>query len=491
MKQTVKTESSYFACATPPGIGGISVIRVAGAGAIELVDRVFTPIRSVAGIVDRAVFSLKTMPGYTAVYGRFMDPKTGERIDDVVCVKYSAPHSYTGEDIVEISCHGGFAVRQEIFRVLSENGGRPAEPGEFTRTAFLNGKIDLSQAEAVMDVISAGSEMALRAASHQLAGAMKDEIRQISRALYECFARLESVVEFPEEGVVEDVAFPPTFLAEADAIIHRIEKILQTFFRGRILREGMTIVLAGLPNSGKSSLLNRLAGYDRAIVNPQAGTTRDTIEVLLSIEKIPVRVIDTAGLRDDSTDEIERLGIARSREALAQSDQILWLIDTDKRDFLPDSDLSRLLPTASDKMILLIPKADILSDSQHENMTNELSSFLKNTKAASRPRVLRRYSSKTDEGLEELISFIKTHVDQFGSTAQDELVLTNERQATSIRKAHSFIEQVSEGARQGFLSPDMACALLRAAADALGEVTGDTVSDTLVQEIFSRFCIGK
>ena len=471
----------YFACSTPAGSGGISVIRVAGDGAAALVDKMFAIVRSGDG-----ADSVEKMGGYTAAFGRLCDPVTAAVIDDVVCTRFRAPHSYTGEDCVEVSCHGGHTVRQEILRLLAANGGRVAEPGEFTKRAFLNGKMDLSQAEAVMDVISAQSELALSAAQQQLAGGVCKEVRRLSALLYELFASLELIVEFPEH---EDGGAENPILVGLRGCLVELDRLSVSFARGRILHDGMSLVLAGVPNSGKSSLLNRLAGYDRAIVTSRAGTTRDTLEVVVSLGGIPVRVIDTAGIRD-AQDEVERIGVDRAKDAVRESDILLWLLDEDGADLLPDSSFAQLLAERAGKkpMGLILSKSDVLSEEKRTALLAALSDFLEQRAVADKVFVIPFFSSKTGEGLEILEEQVLRAYEKYGRDS--EVLLTNARHAQSVNKALGYVRETVEIMECGY-APDMACALLRAAMDALGEITGDTVSEELVNQIFSRFCIGK
>ena len=482
----------FCAPATPPGVGGISVIRMSGRYAIAVADRIFCVLRA----SDSAVKSVADMPGYTMSFGRIFEPGSNRIIDEAVLSVFRAPHSYTGEDMVEISCHGGTAVRQEVLRVLCENGARPADPGEFTKVAFLSGKIDLTQAEAVMDIISAESAEALRVSEIQLLGALKNEIRAISEKLYDIFAQLEMLVEFEEED--EAITRNQAELRLRD-YLDRLSTLEDSYAKGRLLSEKMTVVLAGVPNSGKSSLLNRLAGYDRAIVTPIAGTTRDTLEVSTSIRGVPVRLIDTAGLRETS-DEIERLGISRAYDAAKEADLLLWLVssaDCATDDGEPEwiqSHFSQFEEVANiigdRRLAILISKSDLVNEQQAERMLDSIVSAIQSGGLGEKIRFSGVVSAYTQEGIHIIVDAVKDIYDSTGMTGQSELLLMNNRHFEQIRKAKDKVNQAIISLSDQ-TPTEVSCSLIRLAMDDLGEITGDSVSDTLVDTIFSRFCIGK
>ena len=480
----MSSDCPYCACATPPGVSGLAVIRMAGTGSAEVLDHVFHIFRS----ADDSL-SVKDMRGYTAAFGTIYDPISDHVIDEVICTRFTAPHSYTGEDCVEISCHGGSAVRQEILRVLLANGARSAEPGEFTRAAFLAGKIDLSQAEAVMDVIAADSKLALEAAERQLAGSLKQSVRDISRALYISFAALEMIVEFPEhEDSPENTQ---SIITDLSLQLASLSGIAASFSQGRILREGMTVVLCGVPNSGKSSLLNRLAGYDRAIVTASPGTTRDTLEVFSSIEGIPVRLIDTAGLRD-AKDEIEKLGISRAYAAVKEADLLLWLCSPEGNDLEEGSELFSALSDSGlqSDIGILVSKADLFDKELSDDFMNTIKEQIRTWGFFVQIRFFLVFSSETGEGIELLGKEIRHLYDEKGQGQMSQVLLTNSRHFEKITIAADTLSETVAVLKRG-QSADLACSLLRSTMDALGEITGDSVNEELVHTIFSRFCIGK
>lgn len=478
------SERPYCACATPPGIGGIAVIRMSGKQSAQVADRVFFVIRTCSDTVK----TVESMEGYTTAFGHIKDPVSGRIIDEAVLTFFRSPHSYTGEDLIEISCHGGSAVRQEILRVLIENGARAAVPGEFTKSAFLAGKIDLTQAESVMDVISSESSLALASAGLQLLGALKQEIRSISDALYQAFAALEMIVEFPEHD-----DSPENTRAAADEIKHQIERLeslATTYSQGKILREKMTVVLCGIPNSGKSSLLNRLAGYDRAIVTAIPGTTRDTLEVITSVEGIPVRLIDTAGLRE-TMDEIEKIGVSRAYDAVREADLLLWLISPEEDAGEDLSFLSAAAKRLGDQKIgILVSKSDLISEKTATEFRDLVLAKITAEGLLEKIRFSMSFSSETGEGIRTIGHQIKSIYDELGQGRDSELLITNARHYTHVLSAAARLKQAESVLMNGEPS-EIACSLIRMAMDELGEITGDCVSETLVETIFSRFCIGK
>ncbi|NCA98934.1 MAG: tRNA uridine-5-carboxymethylaminomethyl(34) synthesis GTPase MnmE, partial [Clostridia bacterium] len=314
----VQLNDTIAASATPPGTSGVALIRLSGPASKAVAAAIFRPQSARFPAAD-------AMAGYTCAPGWIVDPLASDQapVDQVVLTHFAAPHSFTGEDVYEITCHGGTAVRQAILELLYSLGVQPAGPGEFTRRAFLNGKLDLAQAEAVMDLIASTAGKRARAAARQLQGHLSREIQSVREDLYALLAQLELVLEYPEH---EESSHSQAGLVArlSDAIAH-VATLAASFRQGRLLSEGFTVVIVGRPNAGKSSLLNALAGYDRAIVTPVAGTTRDTVEQLVDIGGIPVRLIDTAGLRDTS-DLVERIGVDRARSAILEADLVLWLI---------------------------------------------------------------------------------------------------------------------------------------------------------------------
>lgn len=477
-------EKPYCACATPPGTSGIAVIRMAGEGSASIMDRVFR-IRRAANDAKMVT----EMDGYTIAYGVLMDPSTQTIVDEVMVTRFCAPHSYTGEESVEISCHGGMTVRQEILRVLQENGARMAGPGEFTKNAFLAGKLDLSQAEAVMDVISADSDLALRAAQSQLQGSLRNEIGNISESLYSALAVMEMWIDEPDD---EDAK--RALLANTETILNarlRVSKLIDTYRQGRILRERMRVVICGVPNSGKSSLLNCLSGYDRAIVTDTPGTTRDTLEVQTNISGVPVTLIDTAGIRD-TEDRIEAMGVVRANDAMEEADLVFWLVYPDEQEIEEQEIMIEKLMQLRDsvKIGLLISKSDIVDAQEAQQTASEIESRIASKNGARKLDFVGRISASNGEGIAEMENFIRQTYEEMGSGTAQGMLLTNQRHFEKLRAASEKLDEAVALLRAGE-SLEAPSLVLRTALEDLGEITGDSVSDKLVDTIFSRFCVGK
>ena len=477
-------DKPYCACATPPGVSGIAVIRMSGEGSAAVADKVFH-IRRANGDVR----TVSDMPGYTVAYGMLFDPSSEKTVDEVMVTRFCAPHSYTGEESVEISCHGGLTVRQEILRVLLENGARMAEPGEFTKKAFLAGKIDLSQAEAVMDVIAADSELALRAAQSQLSGSLSEKIRQVCDQLYEAMAVFEMWIDEPDD---EDAKIALTKNTEKlISARERMAALLDSYRQGRILSERMKIVICGIPNSGKSSLLNCLSGYDRAIVTDVPGTTRDTLEVQTTMGGIPVKIIDTAGIRK-TEDVVEAIGVDRASGAILEADIVLWLVSWEEQDRTSEEDMiAQVMSLPSDTKIgLLISKSDTADEKEIEEKRESILSKIREREDLREPDLVASISSRNGDGIEKVEEYVKKTYESLGSSMAQGVLLTNQRHFERLRSALEKLDQCISSCKMGE-SLEAPSLILRTALEDLGEITGDSVSDTLVDMIFSRFCVGK
>ncbi|MHB8961608.1 MAG: tRNA uridine-5-carboxymethylaminomethyl(34) synthesis GTPase MnmE [Saccharofermentanales bacterium] len=466
---------AYAAAATPPGVSGIAVVRMSGRSAIEIADEVF-----VAEYPSGRTVS--AMDGYTCAYGRMIDPHSGETIDQSVITKFVAPHSYTGEDTVEISCHGGTAVKEEILRVLYATGARPADPGEFTRTAFLNGKLDLAQAEAVMDLISSTARKAGAEAVKQLQGRLSSRLDGLAARLYQTLSSVELILEFPEHEETPEAT--GMLLSGIGQVRADVDSLIRSFGKGRILREGFKVVIAGKPNAGKSSMMNTLSGYDRAIVTDTPGTTRDTIEEPVDIDGLPVRLVDTAGLRS-AEDKIEQMGIDRAKTAIKDADLVLWVFDEEAEDpgrfAETDEDFQYIMSEKRDyEIAFIVSKSDIKPSDKG----------LQALKAYFPAIPVFSFSAVTEEGLEDVRQLIIGIYEKHGSASSDEVIITNGRHVHSLGKARSSLDMAIDGLSAG-LPLDIIAGALRGAAESLAEITGDEVSDRIVSEIFSRFCIGK
>jgi tRNA modification GTPase len=438
------------AISTAFGEGAIAVLRLSGPRAIEIADTVF-----------RGKGALRDATVRAAQFGALYDD--GQKLDDVLATVFRAPASYTGEDIVEIGCHGGVLVTRRVLEALLRNGARAAEPGEFTQRAFLNGKMDLTQAEAVMDLISAQTDLALRAANEQLEGRLGDRIRDLRAALLELLAHVEAYIDFPDEDI--DPETGAALRGRIDQARTDVQKLLDTAAQGRVLREGVRTVIYGAPNVGKSSVLNRLLGYERAIVSARPGTTRDVIEEVINLRGIPLRLIDTAGVRE-STDEVEREGIERTRRALDRADLVLQVADAHEP---KDSGTGF---SDSSRTVAVLNKIDLGEDKSWSG-----------TEAV-------RVSCKTGDGFESLADEIEVRVFGGGAAHRDWTVAINARHQSCLERAQGFLQAARDAFDQK-LSAEFIAEELRAALDAIGEVAGKADIEELLDVIFGRFCIGK
>jgi tRNA modification GTPase len=447
------------AVATPPGEGGIGIVRVSGPDSIPIVERIFHGKKPLSHGRNREM-----------QYG-FIKDGEGQPIDEVLAVVMRAPRSYTREDVVEIHCHGGMAPLGRILELVLMGGARLAEPGEFTKRAFLRGRLDLSQAEAVMDVIRAQSDRGLQLAMEQLRGALGRRVAALRQDLLGALAELEARLDFPEEDI------PPEDRGATCEIINRckmaIEELLAGFKGGRALREGVRTVILGRPNVGKSTLLNTLLGEERAIVTPIPGTTRDVIEEVVIIRGVPVRLVDTAGIRK-GLDEVERLGVERARQQAARADLILLVIDGSVP--LEEGDLRLMGELGGRQAIVLINKGDLPQKT-----------FPEDVKAYLPEAPVLKVSLKDGWGLDELK---QTIYDEAVGQSLEGVMVASLRHAEALEEALGAVRAAGEAAVAG-LSDELICIDLRAALAALGKITGESVDGDLLDEIFSRFCLGK
>jgi tRNA modification GTPase len=437
------------AISTPIGEGAIAIIRLSGAAALPVLVRVFRSTTSPLNFEPRHVF-----------FGQIHD--AGGKIDEVLATYFRGPASYTGEDVVEISCHGGVLVTRRILDLLLRAGARSANPGEFTQRAFLNGKMDLTQAEAVMDLIRAQTELALRAANEQLAGHLGREVSYIRESLLTVLAHVEAHIDFPDEEID-----PDTGRVLRERILNqekRLDRLLATADQGRVLRHGLRTVIYGAPNVGKSSLLNLLLGYDRAIVTDIPGTTRDTIEEVINIRGIPVRLIDTAGARE-SSDLIETEGIRRTYLEVKNADFVIHVVDSSQ----PRSEAELI---GDGKGVVLLNKTDL---GMHPD-------WLKVGGI--------KVSCKERTGLEDLNQAIWDHVMGGVVKLADVRVAINARHQAALQNARLLLEVGRRSLEEG-KSPEFISIELRGALDAVGEVVGRMDTEDLLGKIFSEFCIGK
>lgn len=439
------------AISTPLGEGALAVLRLSGPRAVEIAGALFRAKKPVTDFTPRLAY-----------FGAIGDGES--KLDEGLLTVFRAPASYTGEDLVEISCHGGVLVTRRILELLFRWGARAAEPGEFTQRAFLNGKLDLTQAEAVMDLIGAQTDLALRAANEQLEGRLGTRIHGLRTAVLELLAHIEAYIDFPDEDIDPDTgdALRTRLRGTGD----EVDRLLATAGQGRILREGVRTVIYGAPNVGKSSLLNRLLGFERAIVSARPGTTRDVIEEVINLRGFPLRLVDTAGLRE-SDDEIEREGIARTRQQIGRADLVLHICDASLPVPVGDVKLSPGVPE-----VLVLNKADLSEDETWRG-----------TAAV-------RISCATGAGFDELASAIEQQILGGGAAHRDWTVAINARHQACLERARTFLTAADQAFTDG-LSAEFIAEELRAALDAIGEIVGKVDTEDLLGVIFGRFCIGK
>lgn len=449
MPDTIAAISTAF------GDAAISVLRLSGAESQKIAERVFRSKQPVQQLQARSMH-----------HGQILDGE-GRAVDDVLLTIFRGPASYTGEDVIEISAHGGILVTRRIYELLLSNGARAAEPGEFTRRAFLNGKMDLTQAEAVMDLIHAQSELSLQAAAQQLEGRLGRAADSIREGLIQLVANVEAHIDFPDEDIDPDTG--AALKSRMESIHTRLGSLLDTAEHGRILRSGARTVICGAPNVGKSSLLNALSGRDRAIVSSQAGTTRDTIEEVLHVHGLPFLLVDTAGLRAHTSDRLESEGIERARRELERADVIIEVVDGS----VPQSEAHRApVPTGKRGHVLVLNKSDL---GGHPNWQGVPALAV---------------SCKTGDGIENLRAAMRDAVWSGAGSGDSQLVAINARHQRCFQCAAEAMEDALE-AFEHDEAPEIIAFELREALQAVGEVTGRVEAEELLGAIFSRFCIGK
>lgn len=452
------------AISTPPGRAGIGIIRISGKDAVKIAALLF---RSPRG---QALSSFR--PRYLH-YGFIVDPEGEKRVDEVLLSYMPAPRSYTAEDVVEINCHGGFYATRRVLELVLKAGARLAEPGEFTKRAFLNGRLDLAQAESVMDIIDARTDKGLSVAVRQLEGKLSGRLRGCMDRLLSLLAHIEASIDFPEYDIPE--LAPERIGEECRLVLREIEDLLATARTGRIYREGVETVIVGKPNVGKSSLLNALLREQRAIVTELPGTTRDVIEEYLNVKGVPLKIIDTAGIRE-AKDLVEQIGIEKAKEYLQRADLILFVVDVGQGITEEDEEIISFL--SGRKCIVVINKIDIKEPDPE---------FLRRLPPGC-PVV--RISVLENRGLEELEDTILRMVVDENIDPVSDVVVSNLRHQQALEKARRHLQEVLAGLENGE-DLDLLAIDLRAAWESLGEITGETIDESIVDQIFSQFCIGK
>lgn len=454
------------AISTPQGVGGIGVVRISGSNALSVADKIFVPY----SMKKDGVKSLSDMKGYTAKYGKITD--SGEFIDDAVVLVFRAPHSYTGEDVVEISCHGGMYITRRVLRLVLENGALPAEPGEFTKRAFLNGKMDLSQAEAVMDLISAKGERANKIAFSMREGSLGKKIGKIKEILLDILARLSVWSDYPEDGDIPqiDSKMLKKSLFEVES---QISDMIKGYDACKILKEGVKTAIIGRPNVGKSTIMNYLSGHEKSIVTNIPGTTRDVIEESVMLGDIPLLLIDTAGIRE-TDDIIEKIGVKKSREYMDISDITFLVLDSSSA--LSDEDRNLLKSCDKSKTIIILNKCDLKKMID----TNELLTFSDK---------IVELSAINGSGTEKLKEIIENMIG-ISEIEPSDVVISSERQLNSLKKVKEIIEKSIEETNFG-MTLDAITVLLQDAMEILMNFTGENASEEIVNRVFEKFCVGK
>lgn len=447
------------AIATPLGEGAIGIVRISGTDAVAIANRIFQGK------------NLETVDSHTLNYGHILDPDKDEILDEVMVGVMRAPRTFTREDVIEINTHGGIAVTNEILQLILRQGARMAEPGEFTKRAFLNGRVDLTQAEAIMDIIRAKTDKAMNIAVKQLDGSLKDLIDNTRQEILNTLAQVEVNIDYPEYDDVEEMT--TALLREKTQEFQTLlENLLRTARRGKILREGLSTAIIGRPNVGKSSLLNNLLREDKAIVTDIAGTTRDVIEEYVNIKGVPLKLIDTAGIRE-TDDIVEKIGVERSRQALAEADLILLVLNASEK--LTEQDRALLALSDMTRRIVLLNKTDLKEEIEAEELPEDVIriSVLKNQNIV-----------QIEERINQLF------FDNAGIVEQDATYLSNSRHISLIEQAVQSLQAVNEGLEFG-MPVDLLQVDLTRTWQILGEITGDAAPDELITQLFSQFCLGK
>ena len=460
---TVTEFDTIAAISTPPGEGAISIVRMSGEEAVSIAQKVFSGK------------DLTQAKSHTINYGHIVDPKTHEEIDEVMVSLMLAPKTFTREDVVEINCHGGIVATNRILQLLLINGARLAEPGEFTKRAFLHGRIDLTQAESVMDLIRAKTDRSMKIALNQLDGNLSHLIDSLRKDILDVLAQVEVNIDYPEYDDVEEMT-TKLLKEKAIEIKQRIEQLLKTASQGKIMREGLATALVGRPNVGKSSLLNHLLHEDKAIVTDVAGTTRDVIEEYVNVSGVPLKLIDTAGIRE-TDDKVEKIGVERSKKAIEQSDLVLLVLNA--AESLTKEDLELIRLTNDKKRIIILNKTDL----EEKLDRKELAKISENAPVYAT-------SILKNEGVEALEEAISKLFFNGIENSQSTVMVTNARHVALLEKAQNSLDSVLEGISSG-MPVDLVQIDMTEAWNLLGEITGESYEDELLDQLFSQFCLGK
>lgn len=454
------------AISTPPGRGGIGIVRMSGSGCIKIADNIFK---------SKSGKCIKNSKSHSILYGNIVDPQHNNNIvDEVLLSIMKEPNTYTKEDIVEINCHGGILVVQKVLETVLNNGARLAEGGEFTKRAFLNGRIDLTQAEAVIDVINSKTDLSRKAALNQLEGNLKITVRNLRDKILTMIATIEAAIDYPEHEIEQETYI--NMKKDCSEILTDIDKLLSSSDKGKIIREGIETVILGKPNVGKSSLLNRFLDEERSIVTEVPGTTRDTVEEYINIEGIPIKIVDTAGIRK-TDDIVEKLGVEKSKNYAEKADLILMMIDISKD--IENDDIEILKLIENKKALVLLNKIDL-------KQTADLSQIYK---YAEKCNVI-SLSVLENKGINELTNRLKHMFFQGEIDVNEDIYIGNVRHKNSLfyagKSMGRAIETINNHMPEDFISMD-----LQECYNYLGEITGDSIDEEIIDRIFSQFCLGK
>ena len=453
------------AISTAPGEGAIGIVRISGDLAISIASSIY----------QCGTKQLEEQKSHTIHYGHIVDPKSGEIYDEVMISVLRAPKTFTREDIVEINCHGGIVAINRVLQLVLRMGARLAEPGEFTKRAFLNGRIDLSQAEAVMDLIRAKTDKSMQLAMRQLDGQLSHLIQNLRQEILNTLAQVEVNIDYPEYDDVEEMTLQ-LLREKTQQVLQGIRALLNTASQGKILRDGLKTAIVGRPNVGKSSLLNVLLREEKAIVTDIAGTTRDTIEEYVNVRGVPLQLIDTAGIRE-TDDVVEKIGVERSRKALKEADFVLLLLN--QSEILQEEDIRLLETTKGMKRIILFNKTDLPSKLSKE----DIAPYAKEEEIVTT-------SMLNKEGIDQLEEKIAGYFFQGQMNERDATYLSNTRHIALLEKAEQALVEVQNGIEME-MPVDLIQIDFTRAWDLLGEITGDSVQDELLTQLFSQFCLGK
>ncbi|RNM24721.1 tRNA uridine-5-carboxymethylaminomethyl(34) synthesis GTPase MnmE [Staphylococcus ureilyticus] len=449
---------------TPMGEGAIGIVRLSGVDAVNIADKLY-----------RGKESLEHVPSHTINYGHIVDPETNEVVEEVMVSVLRAPKTFTREDIVEINCHGGILTINRVLELTMTHGARMADPGEYTKRAFLNGRIDLSQAEAVMDFIRSKTDRASKVAMNQIEGRLSDMIKRQRQSILEILAQVEVNIDYPEYDDVED-ATTEVLLEKSNQIKSEINKLLDTGTQGKIMREGLATVIVGKPNVGKSSMLNNLIQDNKAIVTEVPGTTRDTLEEYVNVRGVPLRLVDTAGIRE-TEDIVERIGVERSRKALGEADLILFVLNYNEP--LTEEDRKLYEVIKNEDAIVIINKMDLdkrLDISEVKEMVGDM------------PII--QTSMLKQEGIDQLEIQIRDLFFAGDVQNQDMTYVSNSRHISLLKQARNSIQDAIDAAEDG-VPMDMVQIDLTRTWEILGEIIGESASEELINQLFSQFCLGK